>query len=83
MLYFDFKKHNDLDHNYDLFMMFAVIGLTPNLLKFFSKYFCIRLQYVQLLGFRSDPYLTLSGQGSILEPTLFLIMIYRVLLGWL
>lgn len=62
-------------------MMFAVIGLTPNLQKFFSKYFCIRLQYVQLLGFRSDPYLTLSG--SILEPTQFLIMIYRVLLGWL
>lgn len=75
--YFDFKKAFDRVHNDILLSKFACMGFSPNLLKFFCNYFSNRIQFVQLLGFRSDPYLTLSGvsQGSTLGPTQFLIMI--------
>lgn len=75
--YFDFKKAFDRVSNDVLLSKFSNIGFTPKLLNLFTNYFTARMQYVQILGYRSDLYLTCSGvsQGSTLGPTQFLIMI--------
>lgn len=76
--YFDFKKAFDLVDNDILLEKLSLIGFTPGLLKLFASYLGDRKQYVKLGSYyQSDPYFTRSGvsQGSILGPTLFLVMI--------
>lgn len=76
-VYFDFKKAFDLVDNDILLSKFAEIGFNPKLINFFASYLRNRRQYVQIGGYQSEPYYTLSGvsQGSTLGPTQFLIMI--------
>lgn len=75
--YFDFRKAFDVVDNDILLCKLAILGFTPNLLKFFASYLGNRRQFVKVDGFESNHYRTRSGvsQGSTLGPTLFLIFI--------
>lgn len=75
--YLDFRKAFDTVDNDVLLCKLADVGFTPHTLKFFASYLSDRRQFVDCVGYHSEPYFTRSGvsQGSNLGPLLFVLMI--------
>lgn len=77
VLYFDFRRAFDRVNNDILLAKLGTIGFAPGFLRLLADYMRDRQQFVRLGLYESSPYHTRSGvgQGSILGPLLFLLMV--------